>query len=85
MDAVPCGFSAFHSGAYHSSAIFPRRTTSSPVVLWASRLLRHAASFAGSNPAEAGEIAGHGMDCPNAIAANATDKKALFIAISQLS
>ena len=71
IDAVPCGRSAFHSGAYHSSAMRPRRMTMRPVVRWAARLLRNASSFAASSPASAGEMAAKSIDCAQARPAQA--------------
>ncbi len=81
MEAVPCGRSALHSGAYHSSAIRPRRMTIRPVVRWAASALRNASSLVGSSPASAGAMGRKSMDCAHARPAQATSNAGVFIRI----
>src|ERR1035441_11122121 len=78
IEAVPCGRFASHSGAYHSSAIRPRRITMRPVVRCAARLLRHASSFAASSPASPGEMLAQSIDWPHVNPAQTASTTALF-------
>jgi hypothetical protein len=78
MEAVPCGLSAVHSGAYHSSAMRPRRITIRPVVRRAAKLVRHASSLAGSSPASAIEIVFQSFDWPQSNPAQTANSTARF-------